>query len=166
VVSPLCRCPRRLRSRRDTSRPLSQRERSVAPLAFLGNLAIAHQARGGSGNYAAFKAALCALESGCAGCQRQCDRPPDPERRDRHPKEPSAGLLVGSGHWNRNGRRLAYSFRHWNDRGGHALENLVRSLEIARLSGVCTANPRAAGNVAHSDDGFGSISPSSHAIGE
>jgi hypothetical protein len=35
-----------------------------------------------------------------------------------------------------------------------------------RLSGVCTANPRAAGNVAHSDDGFGSISPSSHAIGE
>jgi hypothetical protein len=41
VVSPLCRCPRRLRSRRDTSRPLSQRERSVALLAFLGNLAIA-----------------------------------------------------------------------------------------------------------------------------
>ena len=37
---------------------------SVALLAFLGNLAIAHQARGVSGNYAAFKAALCALESG------------------------------------------------------------------------------------------------------
>ena len=58
VVSSLCRCPRQLRSRRDTGRALSQRGRSVALLAFLGNLAIAHQARGVSGNYATFKAAF------------------------------------------------------------------------------------------------------------
>jgi hypothetical protein len=44
--------------------PSFSTERSVALLAFLGNLAIAHHARGVSGNYAAFKAALCALESG------------------------------------------------------------------------------------------------------
>jgi hypothetical protein len=48
-----------------------------------------------------------------------------------HPKEAEAGSLVGSGQLERNGRRLAYSFRDRNDRGGHALENLVRSLDIA-----------------------------------
>jgi hypothetical protein len=46
-------------------------------------------------------------------------------------KKPKAGSLVGSGQLERNGRRLAYSFLDRNDRGGHALENLVRSLDIA-----------------------------------
>jgi hypothetical protein len=71
VVSPLCRCPRRLRSRRDTSRPLSQRERSVALLAFLGNLAIAPE-REAQAETMRLSKPLCVLwNRGDAGCQRQ-----------------------------------------------------------------------------------------------
>ena len=76
---------------------------------------------------------LCVLwNRGDAGCQRQCDRFPDPECRDAHPKEAEGrfarrlraigiGMVVASLILFAIGMTVA----------ADALENLVRSLDIA-----------------------------------
>jgi hypothetical protein len=112
--------------------PSFQRERSVALLAFLGNLAMRPSQRR--------KRKLCDFQSRfvCFGIGVMLAASANviallvQNVAIAHPKEAECRFArrlrtTGIG----MGRRLAYSFRHRNDRGGHALENLVRSLDIA-----------------------------------
>jgi hypothetical protein len=105
---------------------LSQRERSVDLLRPSVSRQSRHRPRATrvSGKYATSKPNCVLGNRGGVGCQRQCDRFPDPECRDcPSERKPKAASLVGSGQLDSDGRRLAYSLCHRNDRGGQALEN-------------------------------------------
>ena len=116
---------------------------SVALLAFLGNLAIAHQARGVTGSYATFKAAfvcfgigvMLAASSNVIAFLIQ-------NVAIAHPKE-AEGRFARRLNWHRNGSRLAYSFRRWNDRGGRRFGKFGSVVGYRRLSAVSGRGCRA-----------------------
>ena len=105
---------------------------SVALLAFLGNLAIAQQTKGLAGNFVTFKEAfvcfgigvMLAASSSVVAFLIQnvaIAHPKDAEGRTGRRLR-----LVG----NRNGRRVAFSFRSWNHRGGERSGQFNWSLDL------------------------------------